>query len=318
MIARKKIKIFLIKAVLFIAILVFTDFVLGSVAQKIFFSQLTGKYARATYAIKEAEEDIMILGSSHAHRHYVPEVFQQEIGRPAFNAGAEGQQLLYHYALLKMILKKKSKPDIILLNVDDYFLYNTPVAYERLNDLYPYYDDYRDELYPILKLNSDFIDLKLFFKAYQTNSTLVHALRYYAAPQFTFNGYRPLFGKVSESSLIKMTIYKEYTEEIEGDFVWALKEMVREAKSEKVTLVFVTSPNIMKKNLQNNRSFIKIEEIAKQGKIPFLNYYNDKRFLNQNTLYHDISHLNDDGARYFTKIVSQDLLKSKIIKKGSI
>ena len=317
MMGRKEIKKFLINVALFVVILVFVDFILGSITQKIFFSQKTGKYARATYAIKEADEDIIVLGSSHAHRHYVPEELKQETGKTVFNAGAEGQQLLYHYGLLKMILEKESKPDLIILNIDDYFLYDTPVAYDRLNDLHPYYGEYRDELYPILKLNSDFIDLKLFFKGYQTNSTLVHALRYYASPQTTLNGYRPLYGKVTEESLKSMTVIKEYTEKIEGDFVWALKELIKIAKSSDVKLAFVTSPNILKKNLKGNKSFDLIKQIAKEGEVLFLDYYNDKRFVNQYALYHDISHLNDDGARLFTKILANDLINSSVIKKGS-
>ena len=317
MMTRKEIKKFLINIALFVIILVFIDFVLGSITQKIFFSQKTGKYARATYAIKEADENIIVLGSSHAHRHYVPEVFKQEIGKTAFNAGAEGQQLLYHFGLLKMILKKESKPDLIILNIDDYFLYDTPVAYDRLNDLHPYYGEYRDELYPILKLNSDFVDLKLFFKGYQTNSTLVHALRYYASPQTTLNGYRPLYGKVTKESLNSMTIFKEHTEKIEGDFVWALKELIKTAKSNDVKLIFVTSPNVLEKDLKGNKSFNKIKQIAKEGEILFLDYYNDKRFLNQYDIFHDISHLNDDGARLFTKILSKDLLDRGAIQKGS-
>jgi len=294
-----------LKIIKFIVIILLVDFVFGNISHKIFYSQKTGKYARTTNAIKENKAKVLIFGSSHAHRHYVPEVFEKELNKVSYNAGAEGQQLLFHLALQEMVLKRTT-PELIILNIDDGFLFKSQIAYDRLSDLHPYYQEYRKTLKPIFKLNSDFVWAKFFFKSYQTNSTLVHALRYYASPQIDYQGYRPLFGKVSLEKKGSNTANseKEYVEEIDQNFVAALEIFIKNAKENNVNVLFVTSPKYSGLDYSDNESFLMISDIATREKVPLINLYNDQQFYKKHELFHDPSHLNDTGARLFTKRLS--------------
>lgn len=299
------IKIF--KVILIFAIL---DVCLGSIAQTVFYNQKSGKFYRATYAIQESNDDLLIFGSSHAHRHYVPEVFENKLNKTSYNAGAEGQQLLFHHALQKMIFKRTT-PEVIILNIDENFLYHSEVAYDRLSDLHPYYSDYKNELRPILSQNSAFTDIKLFFKAYQTNSTLVHVIKYKLKPQADYKGYRPLYNTITEQQMrdFKPELEeKEYTEIIDDVFVRALNDFIEATKNRNVTLVFVTSPNLIRRNLSNNASLNKIKAIAELKNVPFLDFLNAPDYLGKNHLFHDTTHLNDDGAHLFSASVA-DYLK---------
>ena len=141
-----------LKTLKFVIIFVITDFLFGTLASKLFFNQETGKYARSTYVIKKAKEDIIVFGSSHAHRHYVPEVISKKLSKTCYNAGADGQQLVYHNVLQKMILNRYH-PEIIILNIDEEFLFKSNKSIDRLGDLHPYYFDFKDEVY-IIKLLS--------------------------------------------------------------------------------------------------------------------------------------------------------------------
>ncbi|MBQ4819559.1 hypothetical protein [Aquimarina sp. MMG016] len=311
----KEYRVSFLKIIKFVIIILVADFVLGSVSQKIFFSQKTGKYARATYAVEKSNAEVLIFGSSHAHRHYVPEVFEKELNKTCYNAGAEGQQLLFHTALQEMIIKRK-KPDLMILNIDDSFLYLSDIAYDRLSDLHPYYDDHSEALRPILGLKSNLIDFKLFFKSYQTNSTIIHALRYYVSPQVDYKGYRPLYGKVnSNTKKHDQQEVKEYIEVIEKDFVNALKTFINNAKENNINLVFATSPTYNKVNYSENKSFSLIKEIAGKENVPFIDLFNDTQFLNKGELFHDPSHLNDDGAKLFTKLLADKILEKNLIIK---
>ena len=287
----------------FVIILLIIDFLLGTIAKQIFFSQETGKFARATHVIEDSEAKVMVFGSSHAHRHYVPKVFEQELQTTCYNAGAEGQQLLFHTALQQMVLKR-SKPDLLLLNIDEDFLYSSREAYDRLADLHPYYSDHRDVLKPILEMGSTGIDFKLFFKSFQANSTLIHALRYYASPQLDQKGYRPLYGKVKPSKNLKRFENLEAGDDIDPNFVIALERFIAEAKDNGVPLVFVTSPNLLVTDYSNNESLSKIKEIARKEQVLLLDFFNSETFLEQYHLFHDTSHLNNDGAELFTKLVA--------------
>ncbi len=308
---KAELKLTAIKVLKFVIILLIVDFCLGSISKEIFLNQKTGKFHRSTYSIYEAKEDILIFGSSHAHRHYVPEVIEKKLSKTCYNAGAEGQQLLFHTVLQKMILKR-TLPKLIILNIDENFLYKTDAAYNRLNDLNPYYQDFKDELRPLFSLNSSLVDFKLFFKSYQTNSTLIHALKYYLSPQIDYKGYRPLNGKMTQN---KAMIYKknhsekEFIEIIDYTFKNALIDFISNAKKNNVKLIFVTSPNLIERNISKNESFQMIKEIAKLEEISFFNFLNSPTYLNQYDLFHDPTHLNDDGARVFSKSVA-DIINS--------
>ncbi|QLG46681.1 hypothetical protein [Costertonia aggregata] len=298
------------KIVKFLIVLIMVDLIFGFFSNEIFFSQKTGKYARIQYVTKKSDAELIVLGSSHAIRHFVPKVLDSIVKKKAYNAGAEGQQLIYHFALQKMILKNK-RPDIMVLNIDEDWLYESSVAYRRLSDLHPFYGSYREELYPILKKEDKFISLKLLLNSYRNNSTIVHALRYYLAPQKDYDGYRPLSGVMPKPENIKnINLRGEYSEEtINIDFVKVLKKLIQNAKQKNIALVFVTSPKPINVDFSNNTSYSKILEITKNNDIPFFDYSKNPKFMGNYELFHDASHLNDNGARLFTKMVGKDILE---------
>lgn len=309
---KKEYKESLIKLGKFLVIFLIADFALGMISKQLFFSQETGKYARSTYAIQETDAKVLIFGSSHAHRHYVPEVIEKELQKSCYNAGAEGQQLLYHVVLQKMIVKR-IKPELIILNIDEDFLYYSKEAYDRLSDLYPYYSDHREDLKPILGLQSKLIDFKLFFNGYQTNSTIMHVIRYYASPQIDYKGYRPLFGKIKPSKNIKEEAQSEIEkgiEDIDQNFVTALHTFIATARANDIKLVFVTSPTFNTVNHLANISFNTIKNIAEKENVLFIDYFNAPQFINKPQLFHDPSHLNNDGARLFTRDLIHQIKKN--------
>lgn len=300
-----------LKTLKFVIIFVITDFLFGTLASKLFFNQETGKYARSTYVIKKAKEDIIVFGSSHAHRHYVPEVISEKLSKTCYNAGADGQQLVYHNVLQKMILNRYH-PEIIILNIDEEFLFKSNKSIDRLGDLHPYYFDFKDELYATFKLVKQPKDPKLLLKSYQNNSTLIQAVKYYLKPKKTLNGYRPLYEKMTEQKLIahKNTNFKkDYTKEIDSANIKILKEFINRSKQHNIKLVFFTSPNLIRKNITKNKSLNLIRQIANKESIPFYDFINNPGYLNKLDLFYDPSHLNDIGARKFTievcKLINQ-------------
>ncbi len=310
----KEYKLTIIKIIKFTIVFLIVDFVLGIISNQLFYSQETGKYARSTHAVEKTNAEIIVFGSSHAHRHYVPKIFEKELGKTCYNAGAEGQQLLYHTALQEMILKRV-KPKLIVLNIDENFLYTSKQAYDRLSDLHPYYAGHSKELSAILGLKSRFIDFKLFFKSYQMNSTIVHALRYYVSPQLDYHGYRPLYGKINPNKVNSHTKeeVKEYVELIDDNFVEVVEKFIDNARNNGCELVFVTSPTFNKVNHDKNKSFIRIKEIIATKKVPFIDFFNSSDFNGKSELFHDFSHLNNDGAELFTKQLTKKIMDMNLI-----
>ncbi|XMO86142.1 hypothetical protein AAFN75_15235 [Algibacter sp. AS12] len=294
----KRVAILIIK---FAILIVVIDFCFGLVAKKLFLSQETGKFARSSYVVNDSKDAIMVIGSSHAIRHYKPEIIEDKTGKTCYNAGAEGQQLIYHTALQKMLLKRH-RPELIIFNIDEEFLFKSDIAFSRLSDLHPYYGEHKAELNPFLRLKSKFDDYKLWFKAYQYNSTIVHVLKYKVAPQFSEKGYRALKEEMTPAQLVSYKQHppkKIYTEEMEPIFVQLLKDFINEAKTHNVKLIFVSSPKLIERDLSKNKSFTTIKAIAKSEGVPFYNYLNSKDYINKLDLFWDPSHLNDKGATLF-------------------
>lgn len=279
------------------------DLIFGFAAKQIFFNQKSGKYARITYSIQEASPDILIFGSSLANRHYVPEVIEKGLGLTCYNAGVQGRGLIFHTALEKMILERAA-PKLIILNVNQNWMYKSETAYDGLNDFVPYYWDYRKILKPLLSLNTKMIDYTLLFQAYQTNSTIVHAIKYFFSPQIDYKGYRPMYGEMMPPETPVSN--KEPAEiplvgELDTDFIETLKSFIASAKEKNVDLIFVVAPLVNEVDFSKSTSLIVIKTIAAREGIPFYDFSNDTTYKYRYDLFADPNHLNDQGAHIFSQ-----------------
>lgn len=305
-------KFFLYKSLLFIVVFLIIDLSLGSIAKRIFYLQKTGKFARITYAINIDSSEVLIMGSSHANRHYVPEILEKELNMTCYNAGVQGQGMTFLIALQKMILKRHI-PKTIILNIDTDWMFKSNESYERIADLYPYYWDYKSELDPILSLYSRFVPLKLWFRAYQTNSTLVHAIVYFLHPQIDYQGYLPYYSQMaldqsSESKTSAPIKTSMNNQEIDSNLVYMLEEFIYNAEINEIDLIFTRSPRFNKKPVgEYNESLDTILSIAKSHKIPFFDFSNDSAFYMKYQLFTDPGHLNNSGAISYSKLIADTL-----------
>jgi|GEM_PF-569396 len=319
MIEKDEFKILFKRSLQFLLIFILIDLSLGFIAKEIFFSQKTGKYARITHSIKTDSSEVFIMGSSRANRHYIPEILEKELNMTCYNAGAQGQFLIFQTALQKMILKRH-RPEYIILNIDHDWMYEKPKAYERLADMHPYYWDFRTELEPILSLSSEFNTYKLLLNSYQTNSTLVHAVKYFFIPQDDFKGYRPLYEKMKKPQPKKVkpvgfTMTQEDVQPIDTAFVNLFEEFLTDSKVNDVNLILVLSPFPERRiGLKENRSLNLMKSIASREGIPFIDFSDDKTFIDQYHLFYDPIHLNNDGAVIFTSLLADSLkVKMKLL-----
>jgi hypothetical protein len=88
-------KYFTVKAIKFIVIIVIVDLSIGYISKTLFRNQKSGKYARITHSIYDASPEVLILGSSHATRHYVSQLMSEELQKSCYNAGVRGQGITF-------------------------------------------------------------------------------------------------------------------------------------------------------------------------------------------------------------------------------
>lgn len=316
----KQIHLLISRSLQLIICLVLMDLLLGGALKHLFFSQKSGKYFRINYTMEMAEASIFIFGSSHALRHYVPEVIEKEISLSCYNAGVLGQQILFQSALQTIVLERTT-PVLIILDIDPNCLFEAQEQYDRLADFYPYYHKYPKILARVINKRSGLEKYFLLSKLYQYNSTIVHVIRYWLAPQKDWNGYRPLFGEIPLSAYAAQNKQesplssKTKKNLLDKNFVEAFEHFITNAKIKNVRLVFIVSPNVTHSDISNNASFNKIKSFADRYDIPLFEFLDHPSFIGHYSLFADFGHLNDTGAKIFSKLVAKKIRNENLLSK---
>ena len=87
-------KKYLLKIGLFFAIVLLVDLSFGFTCKYLVAHAKGGTIKQVDVTVNEQKADIVILGSSRAHHHYVPAVLKDTLGLTAYNGGVDGNGLL--------------------------------------------------------------------------------------------------------------------------------------------------------------------------------------------------------------------------------
>jgi hypothetical protein len=298
---------FLFKLVIFFALIFVIDFSAGNILRYFYFRQESGEQYRTTLSIEKTKADLLIFGSSRANHHYDPNVFEKRLNNTFYNVGRDGSGILYHYAILKGILKRYTPKIIILdLNIDE-FRYKTE-SYDRLSALLPYYKSHQ-EMRSVIELKSKFEKLKLLSNIYPYNSSIftiaIGNTSYNKTRRVDFKGYVPLKKIWNQSIQIDGSL-SNY--EIDSIKIKTYETFIQDCIQSNVKLYIVCSPVFVK--FPRTQYSIKIgQKIAKEYNIKFYNYTNNPVFIDNPKLFCDVSHLNENGAKQFSSFFLDDLLK---------
>jgi len=303
------------KSIKVILCLFLLDTVFGKLQRHVFFQQKSGKFYRINYTMDKSTEDVLIFGSSHAAAHYVPDVFEQELGLSCYNAGVAGQQILFNSALQGIALERTT-PKIMILDIDTYGFFLDRYQYDRLSDLHPFYYKHSDIIGRVLDLKSRLTKYALESKLYQYNSTIVHVLRYWLSPQEDRKGYRATFVQLPRPVRTMKDGGEaqpppvQRTRPFDKNLIAALEQFILNAKTRNIRLIFAISPNLEDTNVPVDDALERIRSIADRNGIKLISFINDPDFIRRYELFSDAGHLNDAGARMFSKMVA-DIIKEE-------
>ena len=302
----------------FLITLIICDFIFGIFSKAIFNSQKSGKYARLTYIVKTDTSAIIVLGSSHAMKHYDPEILQDSLHESVFNYGTMGQKLLFNEAIYE-IRESRSIPKMIILNVDADWFFDKHNQQERMSDLFPYYNSVGDIIFKSFSRKDKFLGhLKLLSKTFPYNSTVVHVIKYKLKPQYDIKGYAPLYEVVDslqwESQLNAdkgKPEMKRLRPECDSSLVKLFSQFIDDINRNNIRLFVVISPDLLKPDYPEIYVDNIIKEICNKRNTPLFDFSNGDIFNNNRRLFSDFGHLNDSGARMFTRLLT-DSIKLKI------
>ena len=291
-------KKFLKNIAIFFAIVAVVDFSIGKLFHYLQANMAGGRTGAEYYICERATEDVIIMGSSRASHHYIPERISEDLGISCFNGGQDGNGIILQYGRWKM-MSKRYTPKLVIYDVTpdfDLFENDNERYIDRLKP-YCYNPEVRDyvcSLYPEEKL-------KLFSKLYRNNYKFLETLSDILHNGKT-TGYIPLYGKIRDEVVNAPENSERHYESPDREKCIYLKSLAEEIKEKGCELVFVVSPYW--KSLDYDYSAI--ESIAKELDVPLLNY--SKCPLSYNREYFEDSvHLNDKGANVFMGMLLNDL-----------
>lgn len=299
-------KYFFIKlAILFVFVFVF-DFFIGNILGYYYFKKQRDTNYRTTYAIDSTKADLLIFGSSRASHHYQPDIFKKRLDLTCYNAGRDGNFILYHYAILLAILKRYS-PKMIILDFSSGDFSKSMNFYDRLSSLLPYYRNH-PEMRSIIELRSQFEKLKLLSHIYPYNSSILTIVsqNFILPPEKKedINGYLPLT-RVWNDTIKNDNSPLKY--ETDSKIINAYQSFIQDCINSKVKLYIICSPYFRKSD-HTDYSVRLAEEIAKKYDVKFFDYSRDSVFLNNSKLFDDPAHLNNEGAGLFSAKVADTIL----------
>lgn len=290
---------FFIKIVLLLTVLIISDQITGRIIRHLYFNMAAGENYRATFTIDNTKADILVFGSSRANHHYVPEVFEKKFNMTFYNAGRDGCSLLYNYATFKAVTKRYS-PKLIIFDLLPNELNYSVNDYERLSNLLPYYF-YHPELREVIELISPFEKYKLYSVVYPYNSQLIRIIfrNLLKTKDIDIKGYLPLYNKMK--SVNANNGLKNIMCTIDENKITALREIASYCNKNNIKLIFACSPVFSNSQLSSGWKII--EDIAKSENGQYLNFSSDSIFDNHPEYFQDNSHLNDEGAKLYSKII---------------
>ena len=306
-------KRFLFKMVILVIVIFVLDFSVGKTIEYFYFTQDSGQLYRTTYALEKTTEDVLIFGSSRANHHYHPAVIEESLHQSYYNVGRDGNYLFYHYAILQGTLKRYT-PKLIILDFMEEEFKASEDSYDRISSLLPYYKTH-PEIRSTVLLKSSYERLKLLSSIYPYNSSLFSI----AAGNLDFNkrrtvemkGYVPLTRKWNKPL---QTAKRAVPFVLDSLKVKTFEAFLNDCNKLKVKVVVVVSPHYINAG-DVDYSILRAREITRANNVIFLDYSRDTYFLNNPSLFADVEHLNDDGARIFTSKLLEDL-KIKVEPKG--
>lgn len=290
----------LTKIVILFVLVYVIDFIVGAGLKQLYFNynHQQGKFYRQTYALDSAKADILIVGSSRAFYHYMPEHFEDSFHTTCYNAGYEGSLFLHQYATLKAMLKRYT-PKMIIWDYWNGFE-KAQKTYDELSSLLPYYDQH-PEMRSTINLKSDFEKYKMVSKIYPYNSTIVYTLS--TALGFYENSEK---GRVVNGVNIQ-NVYKGKLKyhhrskplSLDTNCVNAYKDIIAYCKQKNIKLYIVISPRYEVFNSGATYDSL-AKSIADSSGVPFFDFSKDYLQPIDRQYFRQPIHLNIEGANLFT------------------
>lgn len=283
------------------------DFAAGKIYDMLYFSEKSQQQDRLIHSAIGTKEDVLIFGSSRAYHHYNPTIIEEKTGLSCFNVGYGGQNIYFHLALLKSAISR-AKPKIAILDIISIDFEKTLPQHdkEKLGVLLPFVHK-SDILKETVLMRGWEEKIKFASSVYPFNSMQLHMARNnLTSMRSDVKGFVGLARKWDKP------IEKKEVTEIENDSekIDALYEFIELCKINNIALYVFISPHYADFNGESKYKHLAEELKAKTG-IELISFENEPFFMERPELFADPFHLNENGAKKYTGLVTEIILNKR-------
>ena len=263
-------------------------------------SNATDEY-KISYSNAITRDSVLFFGSSRTLHHYVPSIFEKEIGLPCYNVADWGiKNIYYHYGLLGNILSRYT-PKTIVFEIHPCDWLATPFSgIERASSLAPYcgMSEACDEM---LKLSGKYWPCQLSW-VYRFAGSLPNLLTgKLGSMDRSLKGWKPMDGMMDTTGVVA----EEYPFPVDKDRVALLERFIKECKKNNIQLIITFSPMYV----CSKKDVLKFpRDLAQKNQLTFIDHYRDSDFVGHAELFYDFGHLNRKGAELFSQKLSKELI----------
>lgn len=296
-------KKFLLKIGLFFSLVVVIDVVSGFVFDFLTSHAKYGETYNNNYIANICTDDVIILGSSRADRHYVPSVVQDSLGLSCYNCGEPGCGIIPAYARYKMIAERK-KPKLVIYEVTPGYDYFVADDYSKYLGRIRQYSNRKPVAEMYETFGDDMEHLRLLSNMYRNNSNVVQNLMDMVVPTKDYRGYGPLFGKLTEEA-VQQKRETQVDRDTKSHKIDSLKlsyvgKLFADAKADGVPIICTVSPYYTPPTGDNEEYYFPIIELCKKYDVPYLDNRDFDGITGEMEFFQDLGHLNDGGAKKYT------------------
>ena len=262
---------------------------------------------KTSYTVEKVTTDVVVIGSSKASHHYIPDMLARHLGMTAYNCGRDGCFFLYQNCIVNMLLDRY-KPKMILWDIQpgSFTARNTADEYQNFRYFTPYYHrsfwakNYIDS-------ESKKMPLRMLSEMYGYNSKLPSFIvpLFFHRPS-TMNGYNPL-PSTGYDYPMKKREKPNATGKVSKAYLQLLDETLKRCRKTGIDVRLYISPVYSVKNSLTQRAEREISRISANNDVHCSDFHSFPVFMRDSTLFKDVSHLNDKGAKVYTELVLKEM-----------
>lgn len=246
-------------------------------------------------------EDVVLMGASRCHHHYVPTILADSLGMSVYNAGVGGADNIYSHYIVLCHMLASHVPKVVCLEVMPTDVNVQAEPFMVTSFFAPLYgkNAAADSIFRLAGTHWRYRVSHLYRYNAKASSMLWGLMlnRQMGAD----NGYMPLERPAIPPGTPTTEPPVGEVDSLKLDY---LKRFANLCQQHGAQLVLSVSPKF---TLVGDDHYEVLRQFAADNGLPFLDYHTQGLYLDHPEYFKDVSHLCDEGARTFSSLFAHDL-----------